>query len=228
MIRLGPFDVVCELRDDDEFAMVMFHGYGANAHDLVPLSQTVSSPDNLSWYFPNGILDMSGVIGRGSRAWFPIDLSELERAFAKGEFRKHQIEAPSGLLEARQQAEEFLKTLPFKPAKTILGGFSQGAMLAIDVALHMSENPAGLIILSGNVINSAEWERRAPEHKGLRFFQSHGTSDPLLSFSMAQKLEQLLRSSGLVGSLQTFNGGHEIPLTILQKMNTFLKQLTQS
>ena len=47
------------------------------------------------------------------------------------------------------------------PGRIVLGGFSQGAMVATDVALRLEEPPAALVVLSGTLLCQDEWRRRA-------------------------------------------------------------------
>ncbi len=104
----------------------------------------------------------------------------------------------------------------------ILGGFSQGAMLATDVALRLEEAPAGLIIWSGTLISEPEWRKRAPARRGLGVFQSHGRQDPLLPFLRAVALRDLLIEAGLEVDFLAFDGEHTIPLEALERTADFL------
>lgn len=81
------------------------------------------------------------------------------------------------------------------------------------------------MILSGALVNKDEWKELAPKRAGSKYFMSHGKSDQVLSLRGASQLESLLNSSGLKGSLMSFNGAHEIPMEVIVKMNQFLKDL---
>ena len=107
----------------------------------------------------------------------------------------------------------------------ILGGFSQGAVVATEMALQAKKNIAGLMILSGTLINEKAWSSLCTSKKGLPFFQSHGKSDPLLPYKRAERLESILEKGGLVGSLNGFSGGHEIPPATLEQMRSFLNSI---
>jgi phospholipase/carboxylesterase len=107
-------------------------------------------------------------------------------------------------------------------APLFLGGFSQGAMLACDVALHTERPLAGLLLLSGTLIARAEWEPRMAARAGLRVLQSHGRYDPLLPFSAAEKLRDLLAGAGLKVGWVPFDGGHEIPPPLLDAVGELL------
>ena len=125
------------------------------------------------------------------------------------------------------QVVESVKTRTGLPlSKIVLGGFSQGAMLTTDSALHLDENVAGLIVMSGTLLSEPEWQKRAPVHRGLRVLQSHGTQDPLLPFAAAEWLRDLLKSANLRVEFIPFRGGHQIPMEVFEGIATFLQGLS--
>jgi phospholipase/carboxylesterase len=107
----------------------------------------------------------------------------------------------------------------------ILGGFSQGAMLACDVALHLPRPPAALVLLSGAPITLATWTPLLPRLAGVPTFQSHGRADALLSFAAAETLADRLRAAGARLEWVPFAGGHEIPRAVLSALASFLSRL---
>ena len=109
-------------------------------------------------------------------------------------------------------------------ARTVLGGFSQGAMLSTDVALHLPEAPGGLIILSGTLINQSVWLERLKHRSGLPVLQSHGHHDPLLPFDLAVRLRDELQSAGNPVTFYEFPGGHEIPFEAMELAGKFLAE----
>jgi len=129
---------------------------------------------------------------------------------------------PLDLQEVRKHLELLIGELNIPRSKLVLGGFSQGAVLAIDTAFHHHDPCAALIILSGTLANADQWARLAPLHAKTIFFQSHGTEDPILPFQLAISLEALLHASHLKGKLHPFHGGHDVPHSILVQLNHFL------
>ncbi len=97
-------------------------------------------------------------------------------------------------------------------------------MLATDLTLQLDDNPAGLVILSGTMLNEDVWLDRAKHHKGLRVFQSHGTDDPILPFGAAESLRDMLGESGASIEFLSFDGGHEIPFPVLNRLGDFLRE----
>jgi phospholipase/carboxylesterase len=66
-----------------------------------------------------------------------------------------------------------------------------------------------------------------PPRKGLRVVQSHGRQDPLLPFSMAERLRDLLLANGLEVQWIPFNGGHGIPPAAIEGIEGLLSTALQ-
>jgi phospholipase/carboxylesterase len=107
----------------------------------------------------------------------------------------------------------------------VLGGFSQGAMLSLDVALHSSHALAGLLLMSGTHIAAQEWASRYERRRGLPIFMSHGRNDDLLPFFVAERLHDELVSEGLPVEWHSFSGGHGIPREVLERAGAFLRRV---
>lgn len=202
-------------------AIVMLHGYGANMHDLFPLWELWDDGKS-SWYFPNGAMSLPMGYYEG-RAWFSIDVAGLERAMREGKHRDLGQFRPPEFNTTLKQLENFLRDLAQKHKKIILGGFSQGAMCTSHLGMIQDLPISGLILLSGNMIAEGEYPKSS---RGLPFYQSHGTLDPILSVDGAKLLEQKLTALGFQGKLVTFRGGHEIPPDVINGVRSFLAQIT--
>lgn len=225
--RIGHLDVLQVEGSAEGPTVILFHGFGASYEDLAPLAGALQSPKGTNWIFPNGHISVALGPHQEGRAWFPISIADLNRSAETGQPLDWSETVPPGLKRARELAQEMIEVLINKhgtPAnKIVLGGFSQGGMLATDVMLSMSVAPAGLAVLSGTLINAADWGERAKLKKGFQFFQSHGVNDQVLSFSMAERLEKLLLAAGWQGQLQRFRGGHEIPPEVLIQLGSYLR-----
>jgi phospholipase/carboxylesterase len=191
--------------------VVLMHGFGAPGTDLVPLWRELSVPASVRFVFPEAPLDL----GFGGRAWWHIDMARLQDRFNAGAAEGLIAEIPDGIAEARSAVLELLDALQrdfqSTPETTIIGGFSQGAMLATDVVLRSDRRFGGLAVLSGTLISHAEWQPLMPARAGLPVLQSHGRADPVLPFFLAERLRDELTAAGLAVEFVPFNGGHGIP-----------------
>ncbi len=209
-------------------AVVLCHGFGAPGDDLVPIGHELLArhPELalVRFAFPAAPIEL-GDLGFGeARAWWPLDVERLMAAHRQGAeaIRAMRREVPPGLSQARRQLLAFVDQLGRQSrlplSRIILGGFSQGAMLATDVALHLEGRPAGLVIFSGTLLCEAEWRKRAALRAGLPVLQTHGRQDALLPFDSAEALRDLLKEAGLAVDFVPFEGGHTIPPAGLSRL----------
>lgn len=221
--RIGSLDCVLAGGTDgaaggDGPMVILLHGFGAGGDDLVELANWIDAPADTRWVFPAAPIELGAMYGAG-RAWWLIDLMRLERELAAGRTVDRSAEIPEGLDRARTAMLELLDVLAREhgrqDARTVLGGFSQGAMLTVDVALHAPQRLAGLALLSGTFLAEPEWRPRAAAVAGTTVFQSHGTRDMLLPFAGAERLRDFLLEAGAEVGFLPFPGGHEIPPPVL-------------
>lgn len=200
---------------------ILLHGFGAPGDDLVPLAQVIAAPPGTRWVFPEAPLELPGLYG-DSRAWWMLDLARIERALA-GIVEDRSDEVPDGLDDARDSVAAVVREFHAGGARRIvLGGFSQGAMLALDTALHLDTPIAGLVFMSGTRINAAAWRARLDRVRGMPIVMAHGTGDPLLPFGAAVALRDELRAAGADVDWIEFDGGHEIPPQVLAGVSRLL------
>jgi phospholipase/carboxylesterase len=158
------------------------------------------------------------------RAWWPLDLGSY---IPVGESAPNLSNArPSGLRSAALLVEDLLDNRAAVPrGPVILGGYSQGAMVASEVAFRSRVPLAALIILSGTPVDERSWESHFSERRSLPVFLAHGRQDMTLPFDAADRFRQKLEAAGLQVTWCPFDGGHEIPATVVIALNNFLARL---
>jgi phospholipase/carboxylesterase len=217
---MGQIEVLRNRLDGlPDYVLLLLHGYGANLQDLAPLGQELELPPRTLTIFPNGLFPVPFAGPYEGRAWFPIDWEAMDRARRDGSYSAMR---PAGLDESQAAILSLMKDLAMPLDRLILGGFSQGAMLALDVCLALPQAPLGLLLFSTTLLDRLRWQESARLKPGWRFFQSHGDQDPMLAAEEARKLHHLLLDAGWLGSLHRFQGGHEIPLSALRAANQSL------
>jgi phospholipase/carboxylesterase len=207
--------------------VVLLHGFGAPSDDLVSLWRVIDVPRETRFVFPAAPIALGGPYGEG-RAWWEIDVGRFQQALAAGDghaLRELTREVPEGLDAARTAAVRMLDALDaeLRPSRVVLGGFSQGAMLSLDIALRTPRPLAGLVLMSATLIAADEWASLFATRRGLRVLQSHGREDPLLPFPVAELLRDLLRDAGFDVTWIPFRGGHAIPDSVLDGLSTFVR-----
>ena len=217
-----------------ELAVVLCHGFGASGTDLVGLGPELCqrAPEltgRTRFIFPAAPLSLDDVGMPGSRAWWHLDLEALNNAIEHGEFRDQRESTPDGLDEARELLTELVEAVETEwqlgPDSLVLGGFSQGSMIAADVALRLPEPPAALCIWSGTLLCEAVWRAQAESRGTLRIFQSHGRTDPILPYAAAEWLRDLLTESGLEVEFLEFPGVHTIPAEAVERTAAILQEI---
>ena len=222
MSHIGNLDAIRFPHPDPKaLTVVCLHGYGADMNDLAPLAQELTTKRPLAWLFPNA----PQTLDWGGRAWFPIDIAAFEESQRTGKPRDLSRREPESMAGARKELQLFLKELDRPLATIVLMGFSQGAMMAVDLALRADEMPAGVAILSGTLVDGKNMAVLAAKKRGLSFFQTHGSADPILGFAQALELEKILTGAGWIGKLQRFEGGHGIPPEATAALRSWLEAL---
>ena len=207
--------------------VVLLHGFGAPGDDLVGLWRTIDAPVGTRFFFPEAPLGLEPAYG-GGRAWWNIDMMRLQLALMSGQTRDLTRDVPEGIVEAREKVTALLDAVGKEieaPAdgKIFLGGFSQGAMLSLDVALRDTHALAGVVLMSGTLIAEEQWLPLFPKRKGLRVLQSHGSEDPILPFPIAERLRDELRRAGCDVTWVPFRGGHGVAPEVVDALGAFLR-----
>lgn len=224
--------------DKPPLTLVLCHGFGAPGDDLVGLAGELDVPAGTVMLFPEALLGLREALrqplyGNG-RAWWLIDITRFEIAMAGGTPRDLTNEVPEGLAEARSALSEMLDAIAMQPEKAgiedpsrlVIGGFSQGAMLSIDLALREPMRAlTGLVVLSGTLLAEQDWLPLIGGRRALPVFQSHGESDPILPFTIALRLRDALVAGGLDVTFDPFGGPHTIPRSTLERLGEWLRVL---
>lgn len=206
-------------------AIVLLHGFGAPGTDLVGLASAIEAPMGTRFVFPEAPMTLPMIMpGIDSRAWWPIDVEGLQRSLMLGEMPDLFTREPPGLAEARTMVIEMLDALDrtLAPSQVVLGGFSQGAITSVDVALNSDRRLAGLVLFSASIVAESAWRARLPARAGLPVLQTHGTMDPLLPYALGDRLRTLMEEAGLEHTFVSFVGAHEIGMPALAAAKHFL------
>lgn len=207
---------------DAPLTLVLLHGYAMRPADLSPFAHSLSTP--AYFLLPEGPL--SSPIG--GNAWWTVDVEAREAALARGP-RDLTDDYPRGLDAAREQLGHFLETVTteFSPQRIVLGGFSQGGMLALDWALRGAQPVDALVLLSASRLAARDWQPQRARLRNLPVFVSHGTADQDLAFAAGERLRDFVLESGARASWVPFEGGHEIPLVVWRGLRKFLSALLE-
>jgi len=221
-MRVANIDTIFKSGSSNK-AVLVLHGYGASFKDLAPLHTYLDPQGRLNWYFLDGPLSVDVGMGMTGKAWFPIDMLKLQIAQMNGTFETLFADhTPEGIFTARDQVIQCIDEISSKHDELFLGGFSQGSMVSLSCAVKDREKLSKLFLLSSTLFDQELLNREVTKLSTLPIFQSHGRSDMVLPFSLAEKLSELLKESAQTYEFHPFNGGHEIPLNTIEKLKDFL------
>jgi phospholipase/carboxylesterase len=170
--------VVREAAGEPEGALVLFHGRGADEHDLVPLFDVLDPERRFVGITPRGPLSLPP----GGAHWYAV----------------HEIgyPDPSTFLPTYELVGKWLDGLGFPPERMILGGFSQGAVMSYAMSLGRGRaRPAAVLALSGFVptVEGLELDLEPPL---ARYAIGHGTLDPVITVEWGRRARALLEEAG--------------------------------
>jgi phospholipase/carboxylesterase len=160
--------------------LVLLHGIGADELDLLPVANAL---DPRAFVISLRAPYRAEPMGY---AWYALDWSALPPA--------------PDLEQAERSREELVATLPqlqeragAEPRRTFLFGFSQGATLALGLALTRPELVRGVILHSGRVLQGLGG-RTAPAERlaGLEALVLHGLHDEVLPVERGRETRDLL------------------------------------
>ena len=211
------------IRPNARLNIVLCHGFGATMDDLSSLADWLDPQQQYNWHFPQGPVPMPSFAGF---AWFPRQPKELDRAMKGEYFSNLETIHDEGLNQAATEIAQWVDSLNIAPQSLVLGGFSQGAMVAVQSALGTKLAPIALLVLSGSLIDRSTSTALIGTASPIPVFQSHGRSDTILALSGAMALRELFEQSGFPLHWLDFPGGHEINGTVLEKLAGFLQKIS--
>ena len=178
--------------------VILLHGVGSHEASMAGLAQGMNA-DTLV-ILPRAPL----TLGPGQYAWFRV-------AFGPQGPSINAEEAERG----RRMLIHFVQQIQLKyritPTNTVIAGFSQGGIMSASVALSTPESVAGFGLLSGRILPELEPHLASSDRLAtLKAFVSHGTQDPVLPVTWAQRSDALLTQHGVPHTYHVYPMDHGI------------------
>ncbi|HEX7526751.1 MAG TPA: hypothetical protein VF327_10620 [Gaiellaceae bacterium] len=163
---------------EPEGALVLFHGRGADERDLFPLLDALDPERRLQGFTPRAPL----ALPPGGAHWYVVP--------------RVGYPDPESFQAGYSAAAEWLDALPFPPERIVLGGFSQGAVMAYALGLGKGRaRPAALLALSGFIPTVDGWEPDLePPFPPIAIV--HGEYDPVIPVEFARSARTTLEDAG--------------------------------
>ena len=194
-------------RGAGEWRVILLHGYGSPPDDLVSLGESLSARVPAVFVIPGSPLPWHGD-PRG-RVWFDQHHEDASR----------EIRVARATIDAIIESFDSDEQVP--SSHVIVAGFSQGAILSIEMALAGRHRLGGIAPMSGRALGhpASRYERL----RGLPIFESHGRADPIVPFARGEQFVTRARAAGADVTFETFEGVHEIPASVEDALATWLR-----
>ena len=173
-------------------AVLMVHGRGAEASDMVSLAETLAQPD-LAYVAPQA----------AGRSWYP---NSFLAPIARNEpFLSSALEMLDRLLGR-------FGTEGLRPERVLLLGFSQGACLALEYAARRARRYGAVIGLSGGLIGPEGTPRDyAGQLAGTPVFLGCSDADPHIPLDRVHETARIFDALGATVTERIYPGmGHGI------------------
>jgi phospholipase/carboxylesterase len=194
--------------------LVLMHGVGSNEEDLFGLADFVPAPFHVI------SLRAPFVLGPGSYAWFEFSIeSDGSRHIDSGQEARSRAAVARTVQAAGAQ-------LGVPPDRTVLGGFSQGGIMALSLLRTRPDLMQGAMVMHGRLLPEVDTLEGPPEAlQGKALWVSHGQQDGVIPLASAQAIRDWATARPLALRYREFPGAHEIRLEELQAAMGWLDQL---
>ena len=164
-------------------AIVLLHGRGTSEQDLLPLLDVLDPRRRLLGAFPRGPLQLPPI----GHHWYAVE--------EVGHPDPETFTATVGRLGAWLDGLAERTRVPIE--RTVLGGFSQGAVMAWAMGLGPDRpRPAGILAMSGFMPEVPGFELQLAGLAGLPVAITHGTLDPIIAVDFGRTARDRARAAG--------------------------------
>jgi len=183
-------------------ALVLLHGRGADERDLLGVLDVLDPERRLVGLTPGAPLHLPP----GGRHWYVVP----RVGFPDHDTFHASLDGLCGFLD------EWLAERGIPWERTVVGGFSMGAVMTYAVTLGAGRPaPAGALALSGFIPTVEGWSAGVEGRRGLPVAIAHGRADPIIAVDFARAAHTRLDEAGLAVRLWETDAGHTIDAAIV-------------
>lgn len=197
---------------DPEGLLVLHHGRGTDAGDLLGLADALDPERRLRVVTPRAPLQLPGWPGYH---WYLVPRVGYPDPASFDAARAALAELHDGLWEETGVG----------PERTVLGGFSMGTVMSYAMALGAERPPVAGILAFGGFVPAVEgWEPSLADRQATRAFIAHGRTDPVIEVGFARRARELLEGGGLEVSYHESDVAHAIDPVHLAAAGAWLRE----
>ncbi len=198
--------LIREPAGEPQGALVLNHGRGTDESDLHDLLDEIDPDRRLLGLTPGAPLTD---VPPGGRHWYIVE----RVGFPDRDTFRTSYALLTGFLD------ETLAERGIGWERTVIGGFSMGAVMSYAVALGDGRpSPAAIIALSGFVPTVEGWQPELDGREGLPVLIHHGQNDPVISVEFGRSAARLLTDGGLDVTYLESDAAHWVPPQLLPRV----------
>jgi phospholipase/carboxylesterase len=198
-----------------EGALVLLHGRGTSEHDLFPLLDALDPERRLVGVTPRGPL----VLPPGGAHWYVV----RRVGFPDEETFHATLRLAAGWVDALSGA------LGVPIERTVLGGFSQGAVMSYAFGLGRGRPaPAGVLALSGFIPTVEGFELDLEGRVGFPVAIGHGTHDPVIPVELGRDARERLEAAGAAVTYRESPMPHAVDPDYLPELGDWLRKAVRA
>jgi phospholipase/carboxylesterase len=188
---------------DADGLLILHHGRGADAQDLLGLADVLDRSHRLHVVTPQGPLTLAGW---GGYHWYQVP---------EVGFPDHDTFHAS-YRQLSDFHDEVRERTGIPPERTVLGGFSMGSVMSYASGLGADRpRPAGIMAFSGFIPTVDGWAPDLKSRVGLPVFIAHGRGDQMISIDFAHRARTQLDAAGLDVEYLETGASHQIDPVVL-------------
>jgi phospholipase/carboxylesterase len=211
----GPDDLVHHVRPaagEPEGALVLLHGRGTTEDDMAPLLDELDPDRRLVGVAPRAPLELPP----GGSHWYAV----RRVGFPGPETFAPTYERLTGWFDALLEA----RRVPIE--RTVLGGFSQGAVMSYALGLGEGRpRPAGLIALSGFIPTVEGFALDLDDLDGYPVAIGHGARDPVIEVGFGRAARDRLEEAGADVRWRETPVAHTLDGELLPDLERFVREV---
>jgi phospholipase/carboxylesterase len=190
--------------------LILMHGTGSNEDDMFGYAP----------YMPDDFMVVSVrapyTVSQGSYSWYEVKFIDNKIIYDKAQAEKSRLDIVDFI-------ENLKKKHHFDEKRVYLGGFSQGAIMSLSVGLTHPEKVAGILALSGRVLEEVKMQvAKTEDFAHFKALVLHGTEDQMLPIAYARDTKKLLDSLKINTLYKEMSIGHTTNEETIRLMIDFL------
>jgi phospholipase/carboxylesterase len=187
---------------------VLLHGRGTSEHDILPLADELDPDRRLDAIAPRGPLSLPP----GGLHWYQV--------------RRVGYPGPDTFLPTYERLTGWLDALEVPIERTVLAGFSQGAVMTYALGLGEGRpRPAAVVALSGFMPSVEGFALDLDGLDGYPVAIGHGTFDPVIEPSFGRDARDRLEAAGAEVLWRESPVAHTVDPDFLAELAGFVRRV---